>query len=211
MLKNLKPGQRIEIGIGRNKKYYFTKVEDVSKDGTILIDTPIYHNHLVPIHLSSIIQIIFFNKNGQFAFDAEVINKFSGNLSFLQVKQISEITKIQRRKYYRLEKIIPFTYKEADDEKENFFTGLIKDISGEGFKAVIKHRNTNNSIIFCNIKLSDLLKEIAVKGKIIRCDLNKDRYEIGVQFVDINDKLRDQIITFIFEEERKYKKRDMYF
>ncbi|SNX55498.1 flagellar brake protein [Thermoanaerobacterium sp. RBIITD] len=204
---NLKPGQKIEIKIGKSKNTYVSKVEDMSKDGTLLIEAPIHNGHLVPVRIGAKLNISYFNKKGLFTFDSIVINRFSGNLSLLQLKKITDITRLQRRQYYRLEKVLEFNYKLSEDE-EGVENGIIKDISGGGFKAKVKKKLPEESTILCYIKLNELFKEIMLKCKIIRCNFVDDGYEIAVQYIDLEDKIRERIISFIFEEQRKLKKRE---
>ncbi|HBW59250.1 MAG TPA: pilus assembly protein PilZ, partial [Thermoanaerobacter sp.] len=46
--------------------------------------------------------------------------------------------------------------------------------------------------------------EITVSGKVVRYEeLLEKGYEIGVCYVDIDEKVREKIISYIFEEQRK--------
>lgn len=207
-MEYVKPGQRIEITIGKGKNKYASKIDDISADGTLLVETPIHNGHYVPIRIGAKLTVVFFNKNGLFTFDCIVVNRFLGNVPFIQLKIITDIKKLQRRQYFRLEKIIEFKFKISEND-EVVESGIIKDISGGGFKAKVKKKLQEGTIILCYIKLSDDFEEIVQKCKVIRCNFIEDGYEIAVQYADIEDRLREKIISFIFNEQRKLKRREL--
>lgn len=198
---SLLPGQKLRISIGKSKNMYLSQVEDMSDDGTILIDSPIHNNHVVPVRIGSVIQVIFFNKLGLFIFYAKVINRFTGNLSLLHIIPISSVERLQRRQYFRLEKIIPFTYIIKDDPDGKIYKGIIEDISGGGLRSKVDNKLEVGTIIICNFKLEC---EINVTGKVIRFDEFKEKaYEIGICYIDIDERIREKIISYIFQEQRK--------
>ncbi|AIS52509.1 putative glycosyltransferase [Thermoanaerobacter kivui] len=198
---NLQPGQKLRLGIGNSQTMYSSQVQDISKDGSILIDTPIYSGHLVPVRVGSIIQVIYFTKQGLFTFYAKVLNRFSGKLPLLEIMPISSVERLQRRQYFRLEKIIPFTYTIKDDEEGKVYKGIIQDISGGGLRCKVDKKLEIGTVINCNFTLN---KEISVSGKVVRFEeLLEKGYEIGLCYIDIDEKMREKIISYIFEEQRK--------
>lgn len=207
---NIKPGQKIEISIGKSNNKYVSKVDDVSADGTLLVETPIHNGHFVPIRIGAKVNVIFFNKDGLFTFDGIVINRFFDNLSFIQLKRVTDIEKLQRRQFFRLEKIMEFKYKLHEDD-ESFEKGVIKDISGGGFRAKVKKKVDVGADIICYVKLSDETDELVQKCKVVRCNYFDDGYEIAAQYVDIQDRIREKIISFIFKEQRRLKRQQINF
>ncbi|AST59011.1 type IV pilus assembly [Thermoanaerobacterium thermosaccharolyticum] len=207
-MENIKPGQKIEISIGKSNNKYTSKIDDISADGTLLIEAPMHNGHFVPVRIGAKLNITFFNKNGIYTFDGIVINRFLGNISFIQLKRITDIEKLQRRQFFRLEKIMEFKYKKFDDS-EIMEKGVIKDISGGGFRAKVKKKLEVGTEIICFLNLDDEFEEIAQKCKVIRCNFFEDGYEIAVQYADIEDRLREKIISFIFKEQRKLKRRQI--
>lgn len=207
MINLLKPGQIINIITINGKNDYKSKIENISNDGSLLIDTPIHNGHLIPLRIGIKLKIIFFNRRGQFFFNGMIINRFSGHLSYLQIKPISEISKLQRRQYYRLEKILEFKYKKLEDATGTFNKGYIKNISGGGLKVRIKEKLETNKEIICILSFDIPDDEIFVKSMVIRCELIDGSYETALKFIDIEDSVRERIISYIFKEERKLKKK----
>ena len=198
---NLLPGQKLRIGLNNGKTMYSSQVQDISKNGTILIDTPVYSGHLVPVRIGSIIQVIYFTKQGLFTFYAKVLNRFSGKLALLEIMPISSVERLQRRQYFRLEKVIPFTYTIIGEEEDKVYKGLIQDISGGGLKCKVDKKLEVGTVINCVFTLD---QEITVSGKVVRYEeLLEKGYEIGLCYVDIDEKVREKIISYIFEEQRK--------
>jgi PilZ domain. len=99
-----------------------------------------------------------------------------------------------------------FKYMVSDDS-EIMENGIIKDISGGGFRAKVKKKIEVGTEIICFLNLDDELEEIVLKCKVIRCIFFEDGYEIAVKYADIEDRIREKIISFIFKEQRKLKRR----
>lgn len=198
---NLQPGQKLRLGLNNSQNMYSSQVQDISKNGTILIDTPVYSGHLVPVRIGSIVQIIYFTKQGLFTFYAKVLNRFSGKLALLEIMPISSVERLQRRQYFRLEKVISFTYTISGGEEDKVYKGLIQDISGGGLRCKVDKKLEVGTIINCVFTLD---QEITVSGKVVRYEeLLEKGYEIGLCYVDIDEKVREKIISYIFEEQRK--------
>ena len=198
---NLQPGQKLRLGLNNSQNMYSSQVQDISKNGTILIDTPVYGGHLVPVRIGSIVQVIYFTKQGLFTFYAKVLNRFSGKLALLEIMPISSVERLQRRQYFRLEKVIPFTYTISGGEEDKVYKGLIQDISGGGLRCKVDKKLEVGTIINCVFTLD---QEIIISGKVVRYEeLLEKGYEIGLCYVDIDEKVREKIISYIFEEQRK--------
>ncbi|MBE3592657.1 MAG: flagellar brake protein [Thermoanaerobacter sp.] len=198
---NLQPGQKLRLGLNNSQNMYSSQVQDISKNGTILIDTPVYSGHLVPVRIGSIVQIIYFTKQGLFTFYAKVLNRFSGKLALLEIMPISSVERLQRRQYFRLEKVIPFTYTISGGDEDRVYKGVIQDISGGGLRCKVDKKLEVGTIINCVFTLD---QEVTVSGKVVRYEeLLEKGYEIGLCYVDIDEKVREKIISYIFEEQRK--------
>ncbi|MGB9679869.1 MAG: flagellar brake protein [Thermoanaerobacteraceae bacterium] len=200
-IDKLNPGQKLKLNIGKSKVTYSSQIQDIAKDGTLLIDTPIYNGHIVPVRIGSIIQIIYFTKEGLYTFYAKVLNRFSGKLFLLQVEAISQVEKLQRRQYFRLERIIPFTFTIQNDPEDKIYEGVIEDISGGGLRSRIRNKLSIGDILNCKFKLDT---EINVLSKVIRFEeLEGKEYEIGLCYMYVDNKTREKIISYIFQEQRK--------
>jgi len=96
--------------------------------------------------------------------------------------------------------------------KGDYSKGLTRDISGGGTCLVLAEGIERGKYIECELQLSEN-KIVKFYGSIIRSrksDIDsKSRYELGVEFYDIDDRSREAIISFIFEEQRKLRKKGL--
>lgn len=187
---------------------------DMVNDYTMFLATPIHHNVLFPIAIGTTIKIKYFKKNiGMYVFTAEVIGRKNvQNISYIKIKRTSDITREQRRNFFRLEILLNAHIKKLKpyDEEEKLMNVLTKDISGGGARIISKEKLEVNSIV--EIRLEMDKAPIVVQGKVIRCvpyvesDFN---YDSAIVFVNIHEKIRAQIISFIFDYQRKMKRKGL--
>ena len=97
-----------------------------------------------------------------------------------------------------------------------FRNGVVVDLSGGGLRFVAKHRYEPNRLICCKIGLlqNDDYKEYTIAAKVIAAKEIENKqglFEHRVQFVRIHAQDREEIIRYIFEEERRIRKRETGF
>jgi len=92
---------------------------------------------------------------------------------------------------------------------------VIVDISGGGLRFLSTQKYEPDSMIYCSYYLlkKGEKKQIEVVGKVLtvnELENRKGTYEHRVQYVNVDVDTREQIIQFIFEEERKNIKRERF-
>ena len=109
---------------------------------------------------------------------------------------------------------------EAVEKRDNYLVpglplkrSVIVDISGGGIRFVGKYAYEPESLICCkyNLATDGRVKEYTLVAKILTVRELEDRpgiYEHRAQYINIDTADREEIIRFIFEEERKYRKRE---
>ena len=209
--KYLKIGDKLKIVerdlLSHKENEYKSQLLDLKED-ILYIAVPIVEGALVPIHTGVVVKILFFKKEGIFYFYANVIERSKDTkIPYLVVQKISELEKLQRRNYYRLEVSLPVKFKQLDDNEE--YEGIIKDISGGGVKLhTFSQLPVEQCIEICLCLENSHMKVI---GKVVRAEkLESKLYEYGIYFVEINEKDRDKIIRFIFNMEKKYKRKGVF-
>ncbi len=103
---------------------------------------------------------------------------------------------------------INFSEKESDE----WYHGLVVDISGGGLRFTSKMHYDTNPEVNCQFDLNigediitlEILGQV-VDSKIV--DFETMKYETRVMFDDIANEDRETIIKYIFEEQRKRRKR----
>ncbi|WP_129596969.1 flagellar brake protein [Anaerophilus nitritogenes] len=200
----------IDVQKYNDMKYLTSKIMDMIDEDTLIIATPTHKNVSAPIPVDGQIKISYFKQDlGIYGFQAKVIErKNAEGMSYLKVKRIGDIFKIQRRDFYRLSIVLSgkLTIREKGNGEEISF--LTKDISGGGLRAIIKEKIEKGSIVDIDLVIDK--KIVFARGEIIRSipsQESKGDYDIGITFKNIDEKDREQIISFIFESERKMRKR----
>lgn len=234
--KYIAPGSRIELeAIDRvlqedgsyKRKKFDSKVVDVLDEDTLEILMPMEQTKLILLPINGEYDIHFFTTKGLFQCLARVVNRYkNGNLYLLEVELISNLQKYQRREYYRYSCLIPLSFRKlthaeeiAMETKSNvLFDDLpmvqsdIVDISGGGLRFVSQEPCESNDLIITDYalgngkKYSHVAKVIAVKK--LDPESKKSKFEHRCQFVNIVNGEREQIIRYIFEEERNKRKNE---
>ena len=234
--KYIAPGSKIELeAIDRvlqedgsyQRKKFDSKVVDVIDEDRLEILMPMEQTKLVLLPVNGEYDIHFFTTKGLFQCLVRVVNRYkNGNLYLLEIELISNLQKYQRREYYRYSCLLPLNYRiltnaekiALESKKSVLFDELpmnssqIVDISGGGMRFVGNDNCEINELIYTDYALSNgkkfhhVAKVLAVKP--LDNPSKEAKYEFRCQFVDILNGEREMIIRYIFEEERKKRKRD---
>ena len=209
---------------------YKSQLLDFFDNGEAEILMPSESGKLRLLQLGIRYEFVFYTKNGLYRCYGEVKERYkSENKFLLRVSFHTQLSKYQRREYYRLPCVIeaPFygitkeiamldsteEIEERLQEDENLtgqkMKAYILDISGGGVRFVAYESVEEDSYILIYVKLGteDSALEYPIVGRIISSskveDVTPARYEHRVEFILKDSKVRENIIRFIFTEERK--------
>lgn len=232
--KYLEPGYKIEMRHvmhhvmhhdskdGQAPKMYISKIYDVLDEDTIEVLMPFERSKITLLPLNATYTLIVYTPHGVYQCDARVLERYKKNNVYLNsMEVVSEIKKYQRREYYRHSCNIPvFTrileQHELDDRiwdvniegKE----GETLDISGGGMRFICRENYQADDMILCSFELPLKIEteEYHIMGKVLSvAPTGKygDMQEVRVEFQDVTTIIRDEIIEFIFEDERKQRRK----
>ncbi|MBR4984063.1 MAG: flagellar brake protein [Lachnospiraceae bacterium] len=204
------------------ERVYVSKINQVLDDDKLEIMMPIEGSKIVLLARYMVYNLVIYTSHGLYQCDVKVGERYkAGNIYLQQLDLITGIKKCQRREYYRYNCSIPvFTRRLEEEEKETLvwddaITGIecnAIDIGGGGIRFLGKEQYQPEEMIICSMKLEikNSEKEIQALGKVlsIKPVTDSDLFEIRVQFEQISNKAREQIIQYIFEDERKRRKKD---
>lgn len=209
-------GDKIELvkkkGLIKREYPLFSKIQDIKLDNELIITTPIKNGKIIPLEINSEFYLCVYTSKGLYKCDVEVIDRKREDKMFLATLRIkSKMQKYQRRQYYRLDCIINFKYKTLNETEWN--EGIILDISGGGFRFISNRKLIDKEQITSQIQLKfeEEVKNINVTGTIIDSnliDIKANSYETRIYFDKISNEDRELVIRFIFEEERKRRKKE---
>lgn len=183
-----------------SKKEYISQILELNKKDVITVAVPIHKAHLVTIldetHLTAIYNI---DDKGIYEFECIVLKKEKKPLPQMIIKKISPITKTQRRNFFRLNHTIPVKLKKYNSDILD--SALSKDISGGGIRIITSIDIRTDDIIYIEFILNE--KEYRLSGKVVRTfDKMDNKHEIAVEYTDIVEIDRNDIIRYLFQQQR---------
>jgi len=217
---------------------YVSQVVDYGDEDTVFIAFPIKNGMLVVLNKWANYRLYFYTGKGLYQCDGYMLKMYRDqNITMISMKLVSQLEKVQRRKYFRLECVHEISYRcitEEETELEekliydqsltpqeqdeirnrlakinNIWTyGCITDLSGGGcrFNSNEKLNPGGNIIIRLSFKLKNNIKKLEIKSYVIASEKMYKRsgfYEHRVEFQNISPKDREDLIKYIFEQERK--------
>lgn len=234
LTKYVMPGEKVEISTinkdreDRPKKVYSSTVFDLNSDEEIKIVMPMEQGRLILLPIGQEYDLCFYTKSGLFQAYATVKDRYkSNNIYVVTMELTSNLRKHQRREYYRLNCVLSMKCTSITDEQEveirdhqvefldtalTVIDGTIVDISGGGVRFISKNQfNREDKIQFSfSLNASTGLDIHTVVGVILSSNELEKRpgeYENRAKFLIIDNDERESIIKYIFEEQRKIRRR----
>ncbi len=235
MLTNyVKPGQKVELQYVERamretgdtlKKIYTSTVYDVLSEDRLEIMMPMEKTKLILLPVDAEFNISFYTEHGPYQCFVRIIDRYKSNNVYILVLELtSNLRKYQRREYYRFSCALEMEARDLLEEekiateKENYHLipglplkrSVIVDISGGGLRFVSTQKYEENSLIYCTyyLMLNGQKKKYELVGKILSVKEIQGKtgtYEHRVQYVNLDVDEREEIIRYIFEEERKHR------
>lgn len=217
--------------MGENeKKVLVSQVYDILDEDRLKIAIPSESGKIVLLPNNARIDACFYTSKGLYQGRFIIVDRYKeGNLLVQVIELINELTKYQRRQYFRLNCTMSINYLPLDIEQAKEFaldkylverlemaptnTAVALDISGGGMRFVSKNKHDVNSIIAISLAIdyAQSIKKYGMLAKVIGVSKSKNNsmlYEHRVEFCNLNGSEREEIIRYIFDEERKRRKKE---
>lgn len=205
-------GEKIDI-------VFVSQFEWSHDENSAVIAAPIHEGVVYPVRIGAPINAYFYKKQDAFKFTAEVVERgVVDNIALLKIWVTSEITKIQRRQFFRFEFTLPMKYREVTsmnpeyNTKIPFIKTVTRDLSGGGISIYTMDKMEMSKVVEIELELWED-KIIKFFGKIVRVTKleqeNKYNYDIGVSFRKIENRDKEAVIKRIFVEQRKLRKKGL--
>lgn len=190
---------------------------------TIMIAAPIYEGIVYPLRLGAEINVYFIKRTGYeyelFLFKAIVSGReINENIPLLKIDAVSEVEKVQRRQYYRMGCSLPVRFRivdsdnNTDREDVKFRNTIAVNLSGGGICLLLEEIIDIGRRIECELFNEDNFK-IKFLGKVTRYEESmlesKYKYKAGIIYININNSDREAVVKFIFNEQRKLRKKGL--
>ena len=234
----LKVGDRVEIRIlqevlrgydlSEKKHIYISKLYDIISEDEIVIAMPVEATRVILLPRDVRYDLIFYTKKGLFNCSGEVKGRYKeGALYSLAMALTSPLQKLQRRKFFRLDCLVDFTYYVLYDEEEKSLKdpyeaheyhlrhfpeefrkkGTIVDISGGGIRAITTERLPEDGVIllFFRVFVDNSEYAFSTFARVIKSaalENNPHRFQSGLEYRNMSNKDRERIVRYVFQEER---------
>ncbi len=186
---------------------YVSQLMDMTKNEELVIAVPIKNSQLVTLMNGTQISVLYNNKEtGMLEFEAEIIRKIAGKVPLMHIKMFGKINKSQRRNYFRLDLMVPIEYIKVKDL--SIHSGFTKDISGGGLRMIVDSDVEEGEILQLNYELDD--RQFNLKARVkAKFSSIENKTEVGVEFLDIIEIDRNDLIKYLFLQQRMLIKRGM--
>ena len=210
-------------------RMYKSAVYDILSGDTLEITMPMEKTKLILLPVDSEYDLVFYGEPGLYQCFARIIDRYkSNNVYILVVELTSNLRKYQRREYYRFSCALEMCARNLEEEElqalENRMPysltpglplkqSVIVDISGGGLRFLSTQRYEPDSMLYISYHLlkGDERKKYEVIGKVLSVRELENRpgtWEHRVQYYDMDVDTREEIIKYIFEEERKSRRKE---
>lgn len=212
-MKGLSINNKLEIEIksGTYQGEYLTKVADIIEQGIVI--TGLYREGApLPVRLDQPIKAYYTTDRAAYVFESRILKRANKPIPVLLIEKPESVKRIQRRDYFRLEVsgAVDLYQKESPTaEAEKIAAAELLDISGGGIKIELEENFAADQILHVHLK-NILDKKKLIKSSIVRkTKVNAELYNYGLEFIDISDALREDIIQWIFAYQRKNRQRGL--
>lgn len=238
--KFISPGDKLELQTlehvrqenGENKRIYLSQVNDILSEDRMEIVMPMEKSKLILLPVDTEYDMTIYAKQGLYQCFVRVVDRYkSNNMYLLVIELTSNLRKNQRREYYRFSCALEMCSRNLEEEEIQAIESkvpyalvpglplkrsVIADISGGGLRFLSNQKYEPNSMLYCSYHLviNNVRKLYEVVGKVLYVKEMENRpgvFEHRVQYVNMEEEKREEIIKFIFQEERKNMKKDRFY
>lgn len=244
----LSAGDKVEVmrtsGLANSqsdKKVYYSLLVDIEADDKLIVTMPIDGGRVIPLAVGDRYWLVFYTHSGIYQAKAMIVGRErQGNIHVMVLKTLSELERIQRRQFYRIECLMKVEYRVMDETEANgyellrtksyktiedrqkikrlllpegneWYKGVAIDISGGGlrFNTKIEHENPDYLELRFTLNIGNIAKDIVAPARVIHYGPVRkleDTFEFRVEFVEIENKQREDIVQFVFHEDRNRRK-----
>lgn len=213
----------VEVLAGSSAGRYKSHFVEETAEG-LIIAAPIVRGVALTPPQGTLLKVDYTGDAAAYAFESELVRLQSRAVALWVIAKPDTIQRMQRRTHVRLEVSLPVLYTilaRPDDPSPELsaqknlsvYRGRTNDLSGGGSMLVIDQKLDSGTLIDLEIQLRPT-ETINLMGEIVRIIRTEEKgayteYWTGVKFLDVNEREMDMVITFIFEEHRRLRRRGL--
>lgn len=181
------------------------------------IERPIFKGSKFPFNKKEVMNFYFVKEDKLFSYTGSFIEIIEYNeIIAINLQVSSKLHEIQRRNCFRLKFFMPIQLRvisqknNIKDSNNYLISCMASDVSGGGVRASTQEEFKRGDKVECHLNLYDEL--VVVQGDVIwirkHSGNDKKKNEIGIKFDYMERNARENIIRYIFEQQRKLIKKE---
>lgn len=206
-------------------KTYMSQIHGFLSEERMEIVMPMEGTKLILLPVDAVYDMYLTTNTGLYQCFIKIVDRYkSNNVYILVAEMISNLRKYQRRDYYRFTCALEMQSRELTEEEiEKMDTqqsvtfadlpmkhSVIVDISGGGLRFLSNQEYEPGTKLYItySLNIKEKTKTYRVVGNILASkpsEYRKGVYEYRVQYVNMTNDDREELIKYIFEEERKHR------
>ena len=217
--------KRLSVNPERESPVYVSQVLDEAENGDMLVAMPVTEGRVIPLNVGDEYNVTFYTKAGLLNCRMLVSGRYKKEMLFLlALQQLTDLKKIQRREYFRLNCRNQLKYRILDDNErdeiergrpstanikdDDWKNGIMLDLSGGGIRFVSAFREEKDSMLQVRFEyvMGDDSSVVYAYATLLRSERNENNtsiYDHRIKFYRMDRNLRENIIRYIFETQRK--------
>ena len=209
--KKLVLGLAVEIVVseGEYEGIYRTRVEEVG-ERLLAVGAPFVHGEVVPLREGTKVKLTFWDEAAAYSFEGEIMQRIAVPIPIFLLELPDSVDKVQRRDFVRVPAFYPVSFRSVTKKGlSDLQKGTLLDLSGGGMHFLTKEPVENQALLYVILTLpkGDLKTSVRV-CRAEKLDDSKN-YTVSVEFHDISERERDQIIRCVFDIQRAMRKKGL--
>lgn len=207
--KKLLIGIAVELVVleGEYEGKYRTRIEEVGEK-TLFVGAPFSAGEVVPLREGTKVKLTFWDEAAAYSFEGKIMKRIAEPVPMVVFELPDSVAKVQRRNYVRVPALYPISFQSVTKEGLSaLHKGTTLDLSGGGMCFLTKDRVENNSLLYVHLTLPK--GELKMPVRVCRAEKKEDSKHctVSVEFHDISERDRDQIIRCVFDIQRTMRKK----
>jgi c-di-GMP-binding flagellar brake protein YcgR len=204
----IKIGTLVEMEVINNVydgELFLTKIADIDEAFEHLdLNLPMENRQYVIARAGEMVKVSVKKDDGIYCFKSKIHFRALEPYAYIRVDFPTKLVKEQRRQFFRMPVNLMIAIRKENEEKPKQAVSI--DLSGGGFCLISRGDYAKDEIVSLDFELTNGLKFENLRS-IVRWQVKKveHQYEYGIEFLDLDAKVREQLISYLFELQRNRK------
>ena len=216
---------RLSVDPDKRPDKYISQILDEAPNDRMYAAMPVRGGTIVPLSVGQKLSVTFYSNSGLQRCEVVVTGRYKRDGLFLvELEQTTVIQKVQRREFFRYECRKPIKYRIiegeeleiirsgnayfADEQNAKWKDAIMLDLSGGGIRLVSSYKEEKGAFVEVqlDIECNEEVEILYLYAELLRSERNPNNHSIydqRIMFWKIDNGMREKIIRYIFEQQRK--------